>query len=64
MDCAAWPRDGDLGLSLWWVHHGPGGVTNLMWSEDGHPWSPFWYGVVSVGLALLAGFVATMLFRR
>lgn len=43
----AWPPSGDLGLSLWWVHSGPDGKkTNLMWSEEGHPWNPRWYGVV------------------
>jgi len=25
---------------------------------------PFWYGVLSVGLALLSGFIATLMFRR
>lgn len=42
-----WPASGDLGLSLWWVHHGGDGqTTHLQWSEDGHPWNPRWYGVV------------------
>lgn len=42
----AWPSGGDLGLSFWWSHQGPGGTTQLQWSEDGHPWSTRWYGVV------------------
>ena len=42
----AWPADGDLGLSFWWSHQGPGGTTQLQWSEDGHPWNTRWYGVV------------------
>ena len=43
----SWPAAGDLGLSIWWVHFGPDGrKTNLMWSEEGHPWNPRWYGVV------------------
>lgn len=46
MDARQWPADGDLGLSFWWRHKGPKGVTNLQWSEDGHPWSTRWYGVV------------------
>ncbi len=42
-----WPDSGDLGLSIWWRHRGPDGrVTNLQWSEDGHPWNPRWYGVL------------------
>ena len=41
-----WPISGDLGLSFWWTHQGQGGVTHLQWSEDGHPWSTRWYGVV------------------
>jgi len=48
MELHAWPEFGtrDLGLSIWWVHSGPNGITNLMWSEDGHPWNTRWYGVV------------------
>jgi lysophospholipase L1-like esterase len=42
----AWPVGGDLGLSFWWTHQGPGGTTQLQWSEDGHPWNTRWYGVV------------------
>ena len=46
-ECDAWPPWRDLGLSLHWVHTGADGKrTNLMWSEDGHPWNPRWYGVV------------------
>jgi lysophospholipase L1-like esterase len=46
MQLSTWPVSGDLGLSIWWQHFGPGGTTNLQWSEDGHPWSSLWYGVV------------------
>ncbi|MFA6294685.1 MAG: SGNH/GDSL hydrolase family protein, partial [Victivallales bacterium] len=46
LDISSWPESGDLGFSLWWTHRGTGGVTNLMWSEDGHPWSTRWYGVI------------------
>jgi lysophospholipase L1-like esterase len=46
MECSAWPASKDLGLSIWWRHTGPQGNTNLMWSEDGHPWNTRWYGVV------------------
>jgi lysophospholipase L1-like esterase len=47
IDREAWPASGDLGLSLWWTHRGADGrATNLLWSEDGHPWNPRWYGVV------------------
>lgn len=46
MGLSSWPESGDLGFSLWWTHHGTGGVTQLMWSEDGHPWSTLWYGVI------------------
>ena len=46
MELAAWPASGDLGLSIWWKHAGANGSTNLMWSEDGHPWNTCWYGVV------------------
>ena len=47
MELASWPAANDLGLSIWWVHTGPDGkVTNIMWSEDGHPWNTRWYGVV------------------
>lgn len=42
-----WPASGDLGLSLCWTHRGADQqVTQLQWSEDGHPWNPRWYGVV------------------
>ena len=51
MELHAWPDAAfgsrDLGLSIWWSHVGPDGkTTNLMWSEDGHPWNTRWYGVV------------------
>ncbi|HUW31957.1 MAG TPA: GDSL-type esterase/lipase family protein [Planctomycetota bacterium] len=47
MELTAWPASGDLGLSIWWTHTGPDGkVTQIMWSEDGHPWNTRWYGVV------------------
>jgi lysophospholipase L1-like esterase len=47
MEINAWPASGDLGLSVWWVHSGDDGkTTNLMWSENGHPWNTRWYGVV------------------
>lgn len=46
MDRTSWPQSGDLGFSLWWTHRGSAGVTQLLWSEDGHPWSPRWYGVI------------------
>ncbi|MGB2614263.1 MAG: SGNH/GDSL hydrolase family protein [Phycisphaerae bacterium] len=47
METAAWPASGDLGFSIWWVHVGADDkTTNLMWSEDGHPWNPRWYGIV------------------
>jgi hypothetical protein len=50
MELTAWPRSGDLGLSIWWRHANVnGGVTNLQWSEDGHPWNTRWYGVVRLG---------------
>ncbi|MFZ2655517.1 MAG: hypothetical protein WAX69_11365, partial [Victivallales bacterium] len=49
MDMSSWPESGDLGFSLWWTHHGTGGVTHLMWSEDGHPWNTRWYGVIRLG---------------
>jgi hypothetical protein len=42
MNAAQWPVSGDLGLSIDWTHQG----THLMWSEDGHPWNPRWFGVV------------------
>ena len=46
---SGWPASGDLGLSLWWTHRGPAQqITQLQWSEDGHPWNPRWYGVVRV----------------
>jgi len=46
-EATSWPASGDLGISIWWIHVSPDGRrTNLMWSEDGHPWSPRWYGVV------------------
>lgn len=43
---AGWPAGGDLGFSFWWTHQGTGGTTQLLWSDDGHPWSPRGYGVV------------------
>ncbi len=46
-DQKVWPAGGDLGFSVWWVHTGASGkVTNLLWSDDGFPWTPRWYGVV------------------
>lgn len=44
-----WPDSGDLGFSLIWAHReadDPSKVTRLMWSDDGHPWTPRGYGVV------------------
>ena len=47
MERASWPQSGDLGFSLWWVHApAEGKKTNLLWSDEGHPWNPRWYGVV------------------
>lgn len=46
LEAAAWPDSGDLGLSIQWTHKGPGGNTQLQWSEDGHPWNTRWYGAV------------------
>ena len=47
MDVPAWPESGDLGVSIVWRHVGSdGNSTFLMWSENGHPWNPRWYGVV------------------
>ena len=46
MERVAWPAGGQLGLSIWWRHNGPGGATHLQWAEDGHPWNTRWYGVV------------------
>jgi lysophospholipase L1-like esterase len=47
MEIGCWPASGDLGLSIWWMHSGADGkTTNLMWSENGHPWNTRWYGVV------------------
>ncbi len=47
MNTRGWPLSGDLGLSIWWTHLGEGGrKTHLMWSENGHPWNPRWFGVV------------------
>ncbi len=48
MDISSWPESGDLGFFLWWTHRGPAGTTNLMWSEDGHPWNTRWYGVIRI----------------
>ena len=43
----AWPTSGDLGLSIIWTHpHADKNITRLMWSENGHPWTPRWFGVV------------------
>lgn len=47
MEVSGWPKSRDLGCSIVWDHHGAAGqITHLMWSEDGHPWNPRWYGVV------------------
>lgn len=52
LELTAWPQAGDLGLSIWWRHtnqdatRNAGHPTNIMWSEDGHPWNTRWYGVV------------------
>jgi lysophospholipase L1-like esterase len=52
VELTAWPAGGDLGVSIWWKHTNAdpaangGRPTNLMWSEDGHPWNTRWYGVV------------------
>ncbi len=47
MEAAAWPESGDLGISIVWRHVGDDSrSTFLMWSENGHPWNPRWYGVV------------------
>jgi len=49
MEMTAWPKSGDLGVSIWWTHVGPDGKnTTLQWSEDGHPWNPRWFGVVRI----------------
>ena len=42
-----WPDAGDLGVSIVWKHREKNGQsTSLMWSENGHPWNPLWFGVV------------------
>lgn len=48
MDASAWPAAGDLGCSIWWKNASAKDprVTNLHWSEDGHPWNTRWYGVI------------------
>lgn len=44
---AQWPDRGELGMSIVWTHwHESGPPTRLMWSENGHPWSSRWFGVV------------------
>ncbi len=41
-----WPESGDLGWSIIWKYQPDSGdPTYLMWSENGHPWTPRWYGV-------------------
>lgn len=43
----AWPKSGDLGVSIVWKHMpAEGEPTTLMWAEDGHPWNSRWFGVV------------------
>lgn len=47
LDTSAWPRAGDLGLSIIWTHFDAAdNHTDLLWSENGHWWNPRWYGVV------------------
>ncbi len=46
-----WPTDGDFWMSIWWRHTSSNPEakypsTNLLWSEDGQPWSTRWYGVI------------------
>jgi lysophospholipase L1-like esterase len=48
MEIDSYPESGDIGFSLWWTHNGNAGITNLMWSEDGHPWNTRWYGIIRI----------------
>jgi hypothetical protein len=43
----SWPLTGDdIGFNVWWRHHGPGGVTDLMWAQYPYPWSPRGFGIL------------------
>lgn len=47
LDQEAWPKAGDLGLSIIWTHlDSLGRRTQMLWSENGHWWNPRWFGVV------------------
>jgi len=43
------PESKELGVSIWWKHHtNKNEITNIYWSEVGHPWNPRWYGVIKL----------------
>lgn len=43
------PESKELAISIWWRHISEKNkITNIYWSEVGHPWNPRWYGVIKL----------------